>query len=394
MQPSTYPLSFSSWGPEELQALQSVIASEQFTMGPRVAEFETAFARHFGHKHCVMVNSGSSANLIAVASLFHRKKNGLKRGDEVIVPALAWATTYSPLWQYGLNMKVVDVDRRTLNIDMEAVKKAITPRTRMIMAVSILGNPAPLKELRQLCDDRGLILFEDNCESLGAKLDGIPTGRFGDVATCSFFYAHHISTMEGGMVLTDDGETHELARSLRAHGWTRDLPDSGHLFERGSDGFNEAYRFLLPGYNVRPLEFSGATGVCQLRKLDQMIEARRENARYFIEKMAGDTRYQLQLEHGESSWYCFTVVVNPESGMNRHEVLSRLRDMRIDFRMITGGNVMRHEYAAQMGLEAIGTLSAANLIHDYGFFVGNAPFPIFEKIDAFVKTLKDTECKF
>jgi CDP-6-deoxy-D-xylo-4-hexulose-3-dehydrase len=280
-----------------------------------------------------------------------------------------------------------------LNIDVDAVRRAIGPKTKMIVAVSILGNPAPLEELRRLCDEHGLVLFEDNCESLGASIGGVPTGRFGDVATCSFFYAHHISTMEGGVVLTDDPELYELSRALRAHGWTRDLPDGGQLFQRTGDGFSEAYRFLLPGYNVRPLEFSGATGVCQLRKLDKMIAARRENARYFAEAMAGDARYFLQLENGESSWYSFTVIVNPESGMTRHEVLTRLRDMRVDFRMITGGNVMRHEYAGRMGLEAVGILPCANLVHDYGFFVGNAPFPIHDKIDLLVSTLKGIECK-
>jgi CDP-6-deoxy-D-xylo-4-hexulose-3-dehydrase len=177
----------------------------------------------------VMVNSGSSANLIAVASLFYKKERPLERGDEVIVPAISWSTTYHPLQQYGLKLRFVDVDLATLNIDASQLERALTRKTRMIVAVSILGNPAPLDVMRRFADKHGLYFMEDNCESMDAELAGRKTGTFGDVATYSSFFSHHISTMEGGMLATDDPELWELARSLRAHGWTRAQPEGSKL---------------------------------------------------------------------------------------------------------------------------------------------------------------------
>ena len=243
-------------------------------MGPSVQQFEEDFARKFGIKHALMVSSGSAANLVGVAALFYKKERPLQRGDEVIVPSISWATTYYPLQQYGLRLRFVDVDLHTLNIDVTQLARALTPRTRMVVAVSILGNPCALDVLRAFCDRHGLYLLEDNCESMGATLGGKPCGTFGDINTFSTFFSHHISTMEGGIVATDDTELAHLARSLRAHGWTRDLPDDTTIYERRADDFFEAYRFILPGYNARPLELSGAVGVEQLKKLDGMIAMR------------------------------------------------------------------------------------------------------------------------
>ena len=163
-----FELASSTWGEEEKLAIREVVDSDAFTMGRNVKEFEEKFARHFGMKYAVMANSGSSANLIAVASLFYRKSGALKRGDEVIVPCVSWATTFHPLHQYGLKLKFVDIDLQTLNYDVAALKKAVTRSTKMIVAVSILGNPCRFDEITKLCVDKGIILFEDNCESMGA----------------------------------------------------------------------------------------------------------------------------------------------------------------------------------------------------------------------------------
>jgi CDP-6-deoxy-D-xylo-4-hexulose-3-dehydrase len=182
-----YELAVSNWGDEEHAAIASVVESGRFTMGPRVAEFEDAFARYLGRRHGVMVNSGSSANLIAVASLFYKRDRPLRAGDEVIVPALGWSTTYHPLQQYGLRLKFVDIDLDTLNIDCGRLEAAMSDRTRMILSVSILGNPAALDVLRDFADARGLYFLEDNCESLDAELNGRKAGSFGDMGTHSFF---------------------------------------------------------------------------------------------------------------------------------------------------------------------------------------------------------------
>ena len=256
-----YELAASSWGEEERAAIARVVESDRFTMGPCVAEFEATFAAYLGREHAVMVNSGSSANLVAIASLFFRKQRPLQRGDEVIVPALSWSTTYHPLQQYGLRLKFVDIERDTLNVDCAQLAAALGPRTRMIVAVSILGNPAALDVMRDFADAHDLIFFEDNCESLDAELNGRKTGAFGDIAAHSFFFSHHIATMEGGMAVTDDAELYHLMRSLRAHGWTRDLPPDSPVYTPRDDDFYEAYRFILPGYNLRPMEMSGAIGL-------------------------------------------------------------------------------------------------------------------------------------
>jgi CDP-6-deoxy-D-xylo-4-hexulose-3-dehydrase len=289
-----YDLASSSWGAEELDALRRVIDSGRFTLGEEVQRFEQMFAAKFGVRHALMVSSGSTANLVGVAALFYRKERPLRRGDEVIVPAISWATTYYPLQQYGLRLRFVDVELDTLNIDVSRLEQALTPRTRMVVAVSILGNPCALDVLRAFCDRHGLVLFEDNCESMGATLNGKPCGTFGDLGTFSTFFSHHISTMEGGVLVTDDTELYHLARSLRAHGWTRDLPADSAVFEKKEDDFYEAYRFILPGYNARPLELSGAVGVEQLKKLDAMVETRRKNAQLFVSLMKGDRRFIIQ----------------------------------------------------------------------------------------------------
>ena len=265
-----YDLASTSWDNDEVEAIRRVCESDQYTMGQEVRRFEESVAAKFGMKHAVMVNSGSSANLVGVAALCYKRERPLQRGDEVIVPAISWATTYHPLQQYGLRLRFVDIDLQTLNLDASQLEAALTPRTRMVVAVSILGNPAPLDVARAFCDTHGLYFFEDNCESMGATLGGRPCGTFGDVNTFSTFYSHHLSTMEGGLLLTDDTEIDHLARAIRNHGWARDVPDDSAINAgRHDDPFFEAYRFVLPGYNVRPLEICGAVGREQHRRRDR-----------------------------------------------------------------------------------------------------------------------------
>lgn len=368
-----YELASSSWGPEEIEAMQRVIASGMFTMGENVRRFEEEFARKFGAKHALMVSSGSSANLVGVGALFYVRQRPLQRGDEVIVPAISWSTTYYPLQQYGLKVRFVDVGLDTLNIDTSKLEQALTPRTRMVVAVSILGNPCALDVLRAFCERHGLYLFEDNCESMGATLNGKQCGTFGHVGTFSSYFSHHISTMEGGVLVTDDTETYHVARSLRAHGWTRDLPADTRIYDERDDDFYEAYRFILPGYNARPLELSGAIGLEQLKKLDRMIETRRKNAQLFLELMRGDERFIVQRELGRSSWFAFTVILNPKLRIDRRKVMTALKDADIGYRIITGGCFLRHDVIRYFDYDTVGEIRNANIAHDRGFFVGNHP---------------------
>jgi len=369
-----YDLASTTWGTEELEAIRRVCQSDRYTMGEEVRGFEEAFAAKFGMAHAVMVNSGSSANLVGVAALCYKRDRPLQRGDEVIVPAISWATTYHPLQQYGLRLRFVDVDLDTLNLDGSQLEAALTPKTRMVVAVSILGNPAPLDTVRAFCDAHGLYFFEDNCESMGATLHGKPCGTFGDVNTFSTFYSHHISTMEGGLLVTNDTEIAHLSRAIRNHGWARDLPaDSPINTGRHDDPFFEAYRFMLPGYNVRPLEVCGAVGREQLKKLDAMVDARRRNAALFVNLFAGDERFIIQKENGESSWFSFTIVLNPAIALDRDRIMDALRHADIGFRMITGGCFLRHDAIRYFDYDTVGDIVNANIAHDRGFFVGNHP---------------------
>ncbi len=376
-----YELAASNWGPEEHAAIARVIASDRFTMGPCVAALEEAFARYSGRAHAVMVNSGSSANLIAVASLCHKRERPLARGDEVIVPAVSWATTYHPLQQYGLRLRILDIELDTLNMDWRRLEEALGPRTRAVVGVSILGNPAALDAIERFALGHGLYFIEDNCESLDAELGGRKTGSFGHVSTASFFFSHHVTTMEGGMLATDDRELYELALSLRAHGWARDLPRDSIIHERSDDAFNEAYRFILPGYNVRPLELCGAIGLEQLKKLPAATAARRRNWNYFQKLFAGDNRYIIQRENGKSSAFSFTLIPSPQTGVARRDILPLLKDADIGYRMITGGCITRHEVIRYYDYSTLGDLPNANLAHDQGFFVGNHPFDLTPQIE-------------
>ena len=390
--PLFYDLISSSWGPEETAAIERVIASQRFTMGPEVRAFEQAFAAKMGVAHAVMVNSGSSANLVAVAALCHIRNRPLQAGDEVIVPAISWATTYHPLQQYGLKLRFVDVDLHTLNMDVSHLERALTPRTRMVVAVSILGNPAPLDVLRRFCDQHDLLLFEDNCESMGATLHGRLCGTFGDVNTFSTFFSHHLSTMEGGLIATNQIEIDHLARVIRNHGWTRDLPAENDLFVRQDDEMVELYRFIMPGYNVRPLEMCGAVGLAQLAKLDAMIEQRRENARLFVRLFGEDRRFIIQREHGRSSWFCFTIVLHPDLPVERATVVEALRQAGIGFRMVTGGCFLRHDAIRFFDYDTAGPIVNADIVHDRGFFVGNHPVDLTPQITRLREVL-DAVCR-
>ncbi len=382
-----YSLAESSWGEEEINAMRRVIEADRFTMGEKVKQFETAYAKKFGVKYAVMTNSGSSANLVGLASFFFKQENPLKPGDEVIVPSISWATTYYPLQQYGLKLKFLDVELDTLNIDISKLEEALTPKTKMIIAVSILGNPCSLDVIRKFCDDNGLYLFEDNCESMGAKLNGKFCGTFGDIGTFSTFFSHHISTMEGGIILTENEETFHLMKSLRAHGWTRDLPYDSSIYDRGEDDFYEAYRFILPGYNARPLDLSGAIGIEQLKKLDSMIAIRRKNAEVFVSLFSKDDRFIIQKENGKSSWFSFTIVLNPKYAIDRSSVMEAMRTAEIEFRIITGGCFLRHDVIKYFNYETVGEIVNANIAHDRGFFVGNYPRDIKPQIESLWKVL-------
>lgn len=366
-----YPLASDTWDKKEIEAIQSVIADGRYTMGTRVKKFENEFAEMFGVKHAVMVNSGSSANLLMIASLVLDNRYDLKPGDEVIVPAVSWSTTYFPLTQYGLKVVFVDIDKDTLNIDPSKIVKAITPQTKAILAVNLLGNSCDYTALLDLANEFNLILLEDNCESLGAKWNGQMLGTIGTLGTFSFFFSHHMQTMEGGMIVTNDDQTAQYLRSLRAHGWIRDLPNENFICDKSGDPFEDSFKFVLPGYCVRPLEMSGAVGSVQLGKMPAMITKRRENAKVFQEAFADIPDVITQMEISESSWFGFSIVLRGKLHGRRKDVLARLTEAGVETRPIVAGNFTRNPVIQYIPHEIRGTLNNADYIHDNGFFIGN-----------------------
>lgn len=374
-----YPLATATWDQAEYDALQSVITSGMFTMGPKVFEFERQFAGYLGAKHCVMVNSGSSANLLMVAALFYSKNPdlALKPGDEVIVPAVSWSTTYYPLYQYGLKIKFVDIDLHTLNYDLGALEKAVTDNTRLIMAVNLLGNPNDFDRIKSIIGTRKITLIEDNCESLGAEFQGKKAGTFGVMGSYSSFFSHHISTMEGGLISTDDDELHHILLSLRAHGWTRNLPKVNHVCsDKSDDPFKESFRFVLPGYNVRPLEMSGALGIEQVKKLPMLIAERRKNAALLQAVMHDHPLVLIQQEIGASSWFGFSLVIRPGVNLTRDELVIKLNALGFEVRPIVAGNFAKNEVVKYFDSEVHGVLKNAEHIDENGLFVGNHHYPI------------------
>ncbi len=379
-----YPLATATWGKEEIEAMQSVIASGMFTMGAKVDAFEKAFASYVGSKYCVMVNSGSSANLLMVAALFYSKKSKLKlkRGDEVIVPAVSWSTTYYPLYQYGLKIKFVDIDLATLNYDLDKLEKAVTEDTRMIMAVNLLGNPNDFDRINKIIGERKIVLIEDNCESLGATYKGKHAGTFGIMGSYSSFFSHHISTMEGGLIVTDDEELHHILLSLRAHGWTRNLPKNNHVCgTKSDDPFEESFRFVLPGFNVRPIELEGAIGLEQLKRLPKMIEERRKNGKEFQSAMASHPDILIQHEIGESSWFGFSLVIKPGSKLTRTTLIEKLNLIGFECRPIVAGNFAKNDVVKYFDYSISAQLINAEHIDMNGLFVGNHHYYIGDAIN-------------
>jgi len=342
------PLAVSTWGPEERLALLDVIKSDHFTMGPRVKRFEEEFAEWTGTDHAVMVNSGSSANLLMVAAY-----TLLWGAGTVIVPAVSWSTSYSPFQQYGWKLKFVDIDADTLNYDIQALKDAYTG-DELILAVNLLGNPNNFHEFPFAH------ILEDNCESMGAEYDGSKTGTWGVMSSHSTFFSHHMQTMEGGIITTDDDYLYQMLLCLRSHGWSRHLPEDNVFKVTPS-----AYEFLLPGYSVRPTEMQGAVGIEQLKKLDGFVRERRETAERWGE-YAFNRGWWSQEEIGKSSWFAFAIVDD-----DIEEIKKELEAKGTEYRPLVAGNFTKSKSIKYYDYEIHESLPNADRVHEKGIYIGN-----------------------
>lgn len=363
-----------TFGADEIFAATEVMLSTFVTMGPLVKAFEQEFAKACGTAHAVMVNSGSSANLLAIAALANpAAKDGLKAGDEVIVPALSWSTTVWPIVQCGLVPVIVDIDPETMNIDPAKAEEAIGPRTRAIMPVHVYGNPCDMNALSDLCQRKGLILIEDGCEALGASFGKKNVGAFGRVGTFSFYYSHHIATFEGGICVTDDPELAELMRILRAHGWIRET-ENPEPFIKAYPDIDRKFLFVNLGYNLRATEMQGAVGSLQLPKLAGFVERRRKGAAFWQRELApyaSHLRMQKETAGGTSSWFGIPVTVQPSAPFTAMDLRNALGAAKIESRPVICGNIARQP-GLQMFLHRVsGGLEHADLVMRNAFSFAN-----------------------
>ena len=379
-----YGLSSDTWNQLEVEAIDRVVKSNRYTMGKEVKEFEAEFANMMKVKHAIMTNSGSSANLIMLATLRQLHKDENK--TEIIVPAVSWSTTYFPVHQHGYTLKFVDVDLETMQLDPSKVVKAINEKTAAILTVNLLGSPSDLGHLKYLADSNGIPLLEDNCESFGAVMNDKQCGTHGEMGTFSFFFSHHLQTMEGGMVVTNCDTKADYLRSLRAHGWIRDMEFD--TFPRSEDSFQDSFHFVTPGYCVRPLEFSGAVGKEQLKKWKGMLAIRRANAEVAKAAFADNDNIILQKELGQSSWFGFGLILINKLHNKRKEVIQLLTEAGVECRPIVTGNFQRNPVVSQLNHISCEAPNA-DTIHDHGFFIGNDCRDLTTEIKAVAKLLKE-----
>jgi len=372
-----FPLMEENFTEEDILAMGEVILSGQLTLSDRVRAFERKFAEKVGAPFAVMVNSGSSANLLAVAALANPlRARHLRPGDEVLVPAVCWPTSVWPLLQLGFSPVFVDVDPKTLNVDLRDLRAKIGPKTRALMAVHILGNSAPMDEMKEIVAGKALLWIEDTCESLGSRALGRSLGCFGDFGTYSFYYSHHLTTGEGGMVVCQTPEDADLLRCLRAHGWTRELSNRQQV-EALHSGIDSRFCFVNAGFNVRPMEVQAAVGLTQLARLDAMNRVRVENRAAVIRTLKSHPRWKEQYEFTEPSkgtepvWFGLCCLLAPRHAGRLVELLRHLTSKGIENRPIVSGN-----FARQPGLKLFdvkldpASLPGAEAVHQRGFFMG------------------------
>ena len=302
-----YFLTPDSFSNEDIIAGAKTLLKKQITMSVLTKKFEKEFARYVGAKYALMVNSGSSANLLAFFALINPMKNKkLKFGDDCLIPSLCWSTSLWPIVQSGLKPKFIDIDKKTLNISIEQIKKKITKKTKAIMAVHVLGNSTNMDELKKIIKNRKIYLIEDTCESLGSRYKKKYLGTFGDFGTYSFYYSHQITSGEGGMIVCNDKKNYEIIHSLRAHGWDRGLKKNS----------NKKFNFINSGFNLRPSEISAAIGYSQLKRLNRFKKTRSKNRMKIINKLKKSKKWSNQFTFIDSvknldpSWFGLPILIN------------------------------------------------------------------------------------
>lgn len=375
------------FGAEEMQKATEAALDFWLTAGRFCEEFESRLAEFLGLGDVLFVNSGSSANLLAITALTSHKlgERRLKPGDEVITVAAGFPTTVAPIVQNRLVPVFVDVDIGGYNALPDMVAAAVGPKTRAIVLAHTLGNPWNIDVISRIAKDHGLWLMEDNCDALGSKYDGRLTGTFGDIATFSFYPAHHITTGEGGAVGTNNEELARIVRSLRD--WGRDCYCQGgenntcgrrfaQQFGTLPLGYDHKYIYSHIGYNLKATEFQGAIGCAQLDRLEGFIAARKRNHKFLMEALAPYADRLIlprATERSDPSWFTFTITVSEKAGFSRDDLLRHLEANKIETRNLFSGNLLRHPAFLDIEHRVVGELKNTDLITSNTFFIGVFP---------------------
>ena len=367
------PLAVPSYNHEEvIDALDSML-STWVTMGEKVKSFEEQFSKYIGCKNGIMVNSGSSANLLALSILSNpATENSIKRDSQIITPAVTWATTVSPIINVGCTPMFVDVDLDTLCVNTEEIKDAINSKTACLLPVHLMGNPCNMQEISKISKEHDLYLVEDACEAHGATFDDKKVGSFGDLGTFSFFMSHHISTIEGGMIVTNNEELAEMGKTLRTFGWTRDLKNKNKINSEYPE-IDPRFLFVNTGYNFRPTEIQGAFGRNQLPKLESLIKIRRENALFWNDELSKYSEYLILPKRNLENhvYFGYAITIKKNSPFSREKLTKFLESKGIETRPIMSGNYIEQPAAKLINYQKHGELNNAKLIMRNSFFIGN-----------------------
>lgn len=370
-----FPLMEATFTSEEIVAAVETLLTGRITMSDRVLELEQRFAAMAGVPYAVMVNSGSSANLLAVGAATNPVRPGsLRAGDEVLVPAVCWSTTVWPLLQAGLSPVFVDVDPRTLNLSIDDLKSKLTARTRAIMLVHVLGNACDMAAIGSIATEHDLLVIEDTCESLGSLSHGRPAGSAGAFGTFSFYYSHHMTTGEGGMVVCHTLDDYDLLRCLRAHGWSRQLSNRAEA-EAAAPDIDPRFLFVNLGYNVRPLDVQAAIGSVQLGRLPAMNAARNANRERMVAALQRHALWRGQFliaepdRGSDPAWFGLAMLRNDDRPLR--DFLKSLTALGVENRSIITGNFCRQPAWKRLGYTLHPeSLPGAELVHHRGFFIG------------------------
>jgi len=368
--PIKYPLAKETITEVEIQRLIDWLETiPRLTKGELTIEFEKKWAEYIGTKYSVFVNSGSSANLLMIYAL---KELGRLNG-KVIVPSVGWITTISPLIQFGIEPVMVDADKKTFGIDLEQTEFLLkTEEISAIIFVQVLGVPHYKEELLKLSEKYNVPLLEDSCAALGSSYeDGTMVGRVGDMSTFSFYFGHQFSTIEGGMINTDDEDLYHMLLMLRSHGWGKDLPKDLYkqkMDDNNVDSFHEPFTFLVPGFNLRSTDLQANFGLMQIEKADWISEMRTENHIEYAKQLDGHFEFQ---DWGNDNPCSISFGVLAKNKEHRKEVVGRLVDNGIETRIFSAGNLGLHPFWVNRFGEFHGKV--ADKIHSRGFFLPNYP---------------------